>query len=67
MVFLFVEETGVPRENHRPDKLDQIMLSRVHILLEVSLGAIDLWSLSYAMVVGFTTTYAIRQCLSPIM
>ena len=28
---LLVEDTGVPRENHRPDELYRIMLYRVHL------------------------------------
>jgi hypothetical protein len=30
---LLVEETGVPRENHRPDNLYHIMLNRVHLAM----------------------------------
>jgi hypothetical protein len=34
---LLVEETGVPRENHRPviDKLSHIMLYRIHLSMHV--------------------------------
>ena len=30
---LLVEETGVPRENHRHDNLYHIMLNRVHLAM----------------------------------
>ena len=41
---LLVEETGVPKENHRPAATDRLTLSHNVLSITVSL-AIDIWTI----------------------